>query len=149
MYAENQRIIPTLAVSAVIGMLLWGFVPGAVDLLLSIDFGATAPGVADLPLRLMAFLWIVGAFIGVACQALAILGGYLRSRALILFAPMLVGIAIGVTQAYLIGTPLLGFEELGFSFRPPPLRMLLGGICGLVAVPPLMVASARVRQWMP
>jgi hypothetical protein len=148
MYPENQRIIPTLIVSAGIGALLWGFMPGLMHFFVSVDFRSMHPSVS-FPFRVVAFLWIIGALIGVVCQALAILGGYLRARGFIRFAPMLSGIVIGTIQGYLISTPLLGLEELGFAFRSPQVLMLAGGFCGLVAVPPVMIISVWVRRWMP
>jgi hypothetical protein len=135
MYPENQRIIPTLFVGAGIGSVVWGFVPGLVHFLVSIDFGAMNSTAISVPFRLMAVLWIMGAFLGVMCQFLGIVGGFLRSKGLIVFAPMLAGTAIGMIQGFLMPSPLFGLKELGFAFRSPELRIIVGAIADLQPSP--------------
>ena len=149
MYPENQRIIPAIIVSASVGILLWEFIPGLMQFLVSIDFESMNKANITFHVRILVFLCLIGALMGIVCQSLAIFGGYIRSQAVILFAPMIAGIIIGIFQGYAISSELLGLENCGFVFRSLSVRIISGAICGFVVVPPLMTVSIWIRRKMP
>lgn len=150
MYPANQRIAPTLIITSGIGMLLWGFIPGAVHFLASVDFGAMPAGAPiKFPIRLFILLWLFGGLIGLLGQGTAILGAYLRKQALILFVPMIFGVILGCLQGIAFGTIFSGLAGAGVPLRSWEVRILFGGFCGFVAVPPIMLISIWIRKRMP
>jgi|GEM_PF-5941861 len=97
-------------------------------------------------LRNIVFLCVVGLSIGLAAQTLAVLGGVIRSEALILFGPITVGVLFGTIQGIVVATDVWGNTTFGIPLRSLTTRLLTGAFCGFVAVPALMAASAILRR---
>jgi len=147
---RNQTFASVLLTSSILGMFVWAVALGSFHAyIVSVDWGKSSPpsGTLSVLLQLkpLGALLVFGLLLGFAAQAAALIGAALRSQGIILFGPMLVGALVGATQGYVIGTDFWGLSA-AIALRSEITRVLVGGLCGFVAAPLVMMFSVRKRN---
>jgi len=147
---RNQTFASVLFTSSILGLLVWAAVPGSFHAyFVSVDWRRWSPTPETFPLLLqlrpLVALIVFGLLLGFATQAAALVGGALDSQGIALFGPIAAGALVGAFQGYMIGTSFWGFSA-EIALRPEATRILVGGLCGFVAAPLIMMASVRIRK---
>ena len=149
----NQRISPVLMTTAGFGMMLWTVPFGSFHAyIVSIDWGALDSSLVKeairqiITTRSFVAISVIGLAMGLLAQSTAILGGALRSEGFTLLGPMCVGFFVGLFQGILVGSDLWGYTLAGLPLRSLTTRVIVGGVCGLLASPLVMVASVSTRR---
>ena len=148
---KEQTFASVLLSTSLVGLIVWALVPGLFHAYVaSVDWAEWSPSEETLPQlfqgRAFVALLVFGIVLGFSAQAAALVGGAAGSQGIALFGPMLAGILVGGLQGYLIGTDLWGFTTANIPLRAETTRVLAGGICGFVAVPPVMMISVYFRN---
>jgi hypothetical protein len=145
---ENDSEARSLFATTLTGVILWTFVSGVVQIVLSIDPKGIHPEVMVQLFSQRPFVALVcmGLIFGLSVSLAFILGGAVRSQLAVIGGPLLVGFILGSFQGYLIGTEVWGYVQSGIPLQVLPMRLFIGSWIGLIIVIPTILLSIGIRK---
>ena len=149
MHEEKYR---PFVVTTVVGCILWvvsgGFIHAYVICPDWSQLESTA--IENLAgFRPLIALVLTGLLFGLSIELSKFFGAVLRSEIVVMLAPIVAGVAIGVLQGIIVPTSLWGFAET-VVYRSENTRILSGAMCGFIlTIPSIMIGIAIRRKGEP